>query len=235
VLLRIANCSLSYGQALAVDDVTIEMEEGSICCLIGANGSGKSSIMKAVSGLIPLKSGEIWYGDRRIDGLSAPHIVQLGIVQVPEGRRLFPYMSVMANLNLGATLRKDKVGIKRDRDRVFEYFPRLKERRNQLAGTLSGGEQQMLAIGRGLMGGPKLLLLDEPTVGLAPLLIAEVKEVVKQIHQEGIAVLLVEQNAFLALGVADHGYVLQVGKVVLGGPINELRNSDLVQKAYFGE
>ena len=234
-MLRISNCSLNYGHAMAVDDVSLEMEERSICCLIGANGAGKSTIMKAISGLIPVKSGEIWFGDRRISGMTASEIVKLGIVQVPEGRRLFPHMSVMANLNLGATLRKDKGGIKRDIDKVFEYFPRLKERRNQEAGTLSGGEQQMMAIARGLMGNPRLLLLDEPSVGLAPLLIAEVKQVVKNIHEDGIAVLLVEQNAFLALGVADKGYVLQVGKIVLAGPIDELRNSELVKKAYFGD
>ena len=235
MLLRIANCSLSYGHALAVDDVSIEMEEGSVCCLIGANGAGKSSVMKAISGLIPVRSGEIWYGDRKISGMTAPEIVKLGVVQVPEGRRLFPHMSVMANLNLGATLRKDKDGIRRDREKVFEYFPRLVERRNQEAGTLSGGEQQMLAIARGLMANPKLLLLDEPSVGLSPLLIAEVKRIIKNIHADGIAVLLVEQNAFLALGVAQKGYVLQVGKVAVAGPIDVLRDSELVQKAYFGD
>jgi branched-chain amino acid transport system ATP-binding protein len=229
------NCSLCYGHALAVDDVSIEMEEGSICCLIGANGAGKSSIMKAVSGLIPLKSGEIWYGDRKLSAMTAPEIVKLGVVQVPEGRRLFPHMSVLANLNLGATLRKDKAAIKRDRDRVFEFFPRLADRRNQHAGTLSGGEQQMLAIARGLMANPKLLLLDEPSVGLSPLLIVEVKEIIKSIHADGIAVLLVEQNASLALGVAHKGYVLQVGKVAVSGPIEELRDNELVQRAYFGD
>ena len=235
MLLRVENCSIGYGHALAVDNVSIEMEEGSICCLIGANGAGKSSIMKAISGLIPLKSGEIWYGDRKISGMTTPEIVKLGVVQVPEGRRLFPHMSVMANLNLGATLRRDKAGIKRDKERVFEYFPRLADRRNQAAGTLSGGEQQMLAVARGLMADPKLLLLDEPSVGLSPLLIAEVKRIIKDIHTDGIAVLLVEQNAFLALGVAQKGYVLQVGKVAVAGPIDELRNSELVQKAYFGD
>jgi branched-chain amino acid transport system ATP-binding protein len=233
--LRIVNCSLSYERALAVDDVSIEMEEGSICCLIGANGAGKSTIMKAVSGLIQVNSGEIWYGEHKISGMTASEIVKLGVVQVPEGRRLFPHMSVMANLNLGATLRRDKAGIRRDRERVFGYFPRLADRRNQDAGTLSGGEQQMLAIARGLMANPKLLLLDEPSVGLSPLLIAEVKRIIKSIHEDGIAVLLVEQNAFLALGVAQKGYVLQVGKVALAGPIAELRNSELVQKAYFGD
>jgi branched-chain amino acid transport system ATP-binding protein len=234
VLLRVVDCSISYGKALAVDKVSIEVEDDSICCLIGANGSGKSSIMKAISGLVPISTGEIWFGERRIDGMHAQDIVRIGISQVPEGRRLFPYMSVQSNLEMGASTRKDKKGIKTDMERVFGYFPRLKDRRRQLAGTLSGGEQQMLAIARGLMGKPRLLLLDEPSVGLAPLLIAEVKEVVRTLNQEGITILLVEQNASLALGISDHGYVMQVGRVVLGGPIDELRQTEAVKKAYLG-
>jgi branched-chain amino acid transport system ATP-binding protein len=168
------------------------------------------------------------------NGMRPQSIVKLGVVQVPEGRRLFPYMSVLANLELGASLRRDRGAVNRDMGRVFEYFPRLKERRRQLAGTLSGGEQQMLAIGRGLMGNPKLLLLDEPSVGLAPILVAEVKEVVRSIREDGITVLLVEQNASLALGVSDYGYVLQVGQVILEGPIEELRETEVVRRAYLG-
>ena len=184
--------------------------------------------------LTPLTSGEIVFLDQRVDRMSPPDIVKLGIVHIPEGRRLFPYLTVLSNLKLGASLRKDKDGIKKDMDEVFEHFPILRDRRNQKAGTLSGGEQQMLAIGRGLMAKPKLLLMDEPSLGLAPILVDELVPVIKNINQRGISVLLVEQNIPLVLRVANRGYAIQVGKVVLEGEIDEFKASDVVRRAYLG-
>jgi branched-chain amino acid transport system ATP-binding protein len=203
--------------------------------MIGANGAGKSTVLRAISGLAPIKSGEIWFSGKRIDGLSPNQIVKMGIIHVPEGRRLFPSLSVINNLELGASLRKDKPGIKKDMDEIFEHFPRLKERRNQSAGTLSGGEQQMVAIARGLMAKPKLLLLDEPSLGLSPIMVDELVPIINNINQTGVAVLLVEQNIGLALRVATKGYALQVGKVVLQGDIALFKSSDVVKKAYLGE
>ena len=203
--------------------------------MIGANGAGKSTVLRALSGLAPISSGEIWFSGKRIDDVSPTQIVKMGIVHVPEGRRLFPALSVMQNLELGASLRKDKLGIKNDLDDIFEHFPRLLERRNQSAGTLSGGEQQMVAIARGLMAKPKLLLLDEPSLGLSPLMVDELVPIINNINQTGVAVLLVEQNLGLALRVATKGYALQVGKVVLQGDIDLFRSADVVKKAYLGE
>ena len=203
--------------------------------MIGANGAGKSTVLRALSGLAPISSGEIWFSGKRIDDVSPTQIVKMGIVHVPEGRRLFPALSVMQNLELGASLRKDKLGIKNDLDDIFEHFPRLLERRNQSAGTLSGGEQQMVAIARGLMAKPKLLLLDEPSLGLSPLMVDELVPIINNINQTGVAVLLVEQNLGLALRVATKGYALQVGKVVLQGDIDLFKSADVVKKAYLGE
>jgi len=224
-----------YGKATAVDNVSLEVAEGAVVTIIGANGAGKSTILKALSGLIPLTSGEIWFRDRRIDGMPIHEIVKVGLVHIPEGRRLFPQLSVLSNLKLGASLRKDRVGIKKDMDGVFKHFPVLWDRRNQEAGTLSGGEQQMLAIARGLMTKPKLLLMDEPSLGLAPRLVEELVPIIKNINQSGVGVLLVEQNVPLALQVADRGYALQVGRIVLEGDIDKFRSAKIVRRAYLGE
>jgi len=234
MLLRVKEITVHYGKAAAVDNLSLEVAEGAVVTIIGANGAGKSTILKALSGLIPLTSGEIWFQDRRIDGMEPYHIVSLGLVQIPEGRRLFPYLTVLSNLKLGASLRKDKANVKKDMDGVFEHFPILLERRDQKAGTLSGGEQQMLAIARSLMAKPKLLLMDEPSLGLAPLLVKELVPIIKNINERGVSVLLVEQNVPLALRVAKSAYALQVGKIVLEGDIDEFKDSEIVKRAYLG-
>jgi len=235
MILSIKNVSLYYGKAMALDDVSLEIAEESVVTMIGANGAGKSTVLRALSGLAPISSGEIWFSGKRIDDISPTQIVKLGIVHVPEGRRLFPALSVMQNLELGASLRKDKLGIKKDLDEIFEHFPRLLERHNQSAGTLSGGEQQMVAIARGLMAKPKLLLLDEPSLGLSPIMVDELVPIIKNINQTGVTVLLVEQNIGLALRVATKGYALQVGKVVLQGDIDLFKSADVVKRAYLGD
>jgi branched-chain amino acid transport system ATP-binding protein len=232
--LKLKNVTVHYGTAQAVRNVNAEVVEGSVTSFIGANVAGKSTIMRAISGLVRVSSGEIWFEDKRIDRLATNQIVQLGVIQVPEGRKLFPYMSVMANLRLGAYLRKDKEGISRDLEEVFKLFPQLEERQNQQAGTLSGGEQQMLAIGRGFMSKPRLLLLDEPSLGLSPILVAEIAQAIKNINKSGISVLLVEQNAGLVTQVTERCYVMEVGKVVLEGNIKELMSNKLVQQAFLG-
>ena len=234
MLLRVSNLTVHYGKAVALENVSMEVAEGSVVTLVGANGAGKTTLLRAMSGLIPATSGEIWFRDRKINGLQAPKIVEMGLVHIPQGRRLFPYLTVMSNLQLGASLRNDKVAVKQDLDNVFQHFPRLYERRNQKAGTLSGGEQQMVAIGRGLMAAPKLLLMDEPSLGLAPLMVAELVPVIKYINERGISVLLVEQNVSLALGVASQGYALQVGRIVLEGAIEKFKTSEVVKTAYLG-
>ncbi|MBC8273992.1 MAG: ABC transporter ATP-binding protein [Chloroflexi bacterium] len=234
MLLSVKHISVHYGKSVALDDVTLEVADGAVVSIIGANGAGKSTILRALSGLVPLTSGEIWFGDKRIDGMETTEIVKLGIVQVPEDRKLFPYLTVSVNLKLGASLRKDKAGINKDMNEIFERFPILAERRNQQAGTLSGGEQQMLAIGRGLMAKPKLLLMDEPSLGLAPIVVERLGEVIKNINQEGVSILLVEQNVPLALGVANRGYALQVGRVVLEGDIDKFKSAKIVKRAYLG-
>ncbi len=234
MLLEIENITVHYGKSIAIQDVSLEVDEVSVVSIIGANGAGKSTILRALSGLVPLTSGEIRFAGSQINGKSATEIVTLGIVHIPEGRHLFPYLSVLSNLKLGASLRKDKAGINKDLEEVYRLFPILRERRNQKAGTLSGGEQQMLAIGRGLMAKPKLLLMDEPSVGLAPIVIEQLGEVIKDINKRGVSVLLVEQNVHLALGVASMSYALQVGRVVLQGDIATMRSSDIVKRAYLG-
>lgn len=234
MLLRVNHIRVHYGIAIALDDVSLDLDEGSIVSIIGANGAGKSTILRALSGLTPSTSGEIWFEKKRIDGMKPHDIVKLGIVQIPEGRMLFPYLTVLNNLKLGASLRKDNAGINRDMDEIFRRFPILKERRHQKAGTLSGGEQQMLAVARGLMAKPKLLLMDEPSVGLAPLMVERIGEIIRDINQEGVSILLVEQNVPLALGVSTRGYVLQVGRVVLEGDIEKLKHSKTLKKAYLG-
>jgi branched-chain amino acid transport system ATP-binding protein len=234
MLLHVNNITVHYGTAEAVKDVTLTVSDGAVVTVIGANGSGKSSILKAITGLAPLTSGSIRLRDEKIDGLPAHEIVRLGIALVPEGRRPFPYLSVLSNLRLGAYAQKDKVRVERQLEEIFVRFPVLRRRCRQQAGTLSGGEQQMLVIGRALMAGPKLLLMDEPSVGLAPIVINGLAEVIKDIHGNGISVLLVEQNASLVTRVSTQGYVLEVGKVVLEGNIKELMANDLVRRAFLG-
>ena len=233
-MLSLRHVSVHYGKAMALDDISIEVTHKSVVGIIGANGAGKSTILRTVSGLKQLTSGDILFRDQRINGMDTTEIVKLGIVHILEGRRLFPYLSVLTNLKLGASLRKDKAGINQDMDEILERFPLLRARRNQKAGTLSGGEQQMLAIGRGLMAKPQLLMLDEPSVGLSPLMVDTVAQIVKDINQRSVTVLLVEQNIPLAFSVAKRGYALQVGKVVLEGTIDELKSLGAVKQAYLG-
>jgi branched-chain amino acid transport system ATP-binding protein len=234
MILELKGVIIHYETAEAVKNVSLEVEEGDVVGIIGANGAGKSTILKAISGLVPLTQGEIYFKNNRIDGLATHEIVNLGVIHVPEGRRLFPHMSVLANLKLGAYLRKGKAATESDLEAIFKLFPRLKERYKQKAGTLSGGEQEMLAISRGLMARPKLLLMDEPSLGLSPLLIDELANIIKGINKNGISVLLVEQNASLVTEVTNRGYVLEVGKVVLEGNIAELMANKLVQRAFIG-
>ena len=235
MLLEAKNLTVHYGKSVAINDVSLEVAEGSIVSLIGANGAGKSTVLRALSGLVPLSAGEIWFLGKRIDKMTPADIVKMGLVQVPEGRWLFPHLSVLINLQLGATIRNNKKEINEDLQKVYERFPRLWERRKQKAGTLSGGEQQMLAIGRGLMAKPKLFLLDEPSLGLAPIVVENLGDVIEDVNKEGVSVLLVEQNVPLALRVAQRGYALQIGKVVLEGDIEKIKSSDIIERAYLGE
>ncbi|WP_040950458.1 ABC transporter ATP-binding protein [Gorillibacterium massiliense] len=233
-MLQIQNIDVFYGSIHALHNVSLEVNKGEIVTLIGANGAGKSTLLKTVSGLLKPKNGDIRFMGKPIGGLSAQSIVSLGLLHCPEGRRIFANMTVEENLDLGAYLRRDKEAIKKDLDAVFQRFPILSERRKQHAGTLSGGEQQMLAIGRALMGKPNLLLLDEPSMGLAPMLVQEIFRVVKEINESGTTVLLVEQNASQALKIAHRAYVLETGKVVLSGAADELANAEEVKLAYLG-
>ena len=233
-MLSIKNLNVYYGAIHAVKDLDMEVGDGEIVTLIGSNGAGKSTTLHTISGLIKPKSGSIEYKGTDIVGIPAHKLVGQGLVQVPEGRHVFAEMTVMENLDMGAYLRKDKDEVARDKEKVFLKFPRLKERVGQLAGTLSGGEQQMLAMGRALMSRPQLLLLDEPSMGLAPLLVREIFSIIKEINEEGTTVLLVEQNANMALSIADRAFVLENGRVVLSGSAAELAASEAVQKAYLG-
>ena len=234
MLLKLSNVTVRYGTAEAIRDISIMLDEGAVVSVIGANGAGKSTILKAITGLVPLYSGEIEFSGKKINGMPVDKIIGLGIACVPEGRRLFPYMSVMQNIKLGAYLRKDKAGIIADMEEVFRLFPLLKERCNQKAGSLSGGEQQMLAIGRALMARPKLLMMDEPSLGLAPVIIDQLANVIRDINKSRISVLLVEQNAGLVTEVSQKCYVIEVGKVVLEGDIKELMANDSVRRAFLG-
>ena len=233
-MLEVKNLSVHYGMIQAVRNVNFAVNEGEIVSLIGANGAGKSTILKTVSGLIRPSEGEIVYLGENIASTSAKKIVEKGLVQVPEGRHVFPGLTVKENLELGAFLRKDKEGIQKDMEAVFERFPILKERKDQDAQTLSGGEQQMLAMGRALMSRPKLLLLDEPSMGLAPIFIREIFKIIQEIQKTGTTVLLIEQNAKMALSISNRAYVLETGSVVLSGTGQELLESDEIQKAYLG-
>jgi branched-chain amino acid transport system ATP-binding protein len=235
MLLRVKDLSVYYGKAMALENVSLEVPQGTVVTIIGANGAGKSTILKVLSGLMPSTSGEVLFDNRKIEGMEPYEIVGLGLVHIPEGRRLFPYLNVLENLKLGASLRKDREGIKLDLDEVFAHLPILRDRRKQKAGSLSGGEQMMLAIARGLMASPRLLLMDEPTLGLAPVMVLELVSVIQRINGNGVGVLLVEQNVFLALQVAHRGYVLEVGKVILEGDIKQFKDSELVKRAYLGE
>lgn len=233
-MLEVKNIQVGYGAIRALKGISFTVDEGEIVTLIGANGAGKSTTLKTISGLLHPQEGSIIFEGKDISNLQSYEIVSLGISQVPEGRRIFPQQSVLENLELGAYQRKDKKQIKEDIEKVFSYFKRLEERKNQTAGTLSGGEQQMLAIGRGLMSRPKLLLLDEPSMGLAPLLVKEIFSIIKEINESGTTILLVEQNANMALSIAQKAYVLETGKIVLSGPADELSENEQVRKAYLG-
>ncbi len=235
MFLEVRNLWVHYEKAEAVRGVSIDIGERMLATLIGANGAGKTTILRTVSGLKGVTSGEIWFQGKRIDKSAAHDIVRGGIAHVPEGRRLFPTMSVLDNLMLGAYSRKDKTEIQNDRDAIYEHFPILKERKNQTAGSLSGGEQQMLTTARALMSRPKLLLMDEPSLGLSPLMVYLIGKIVKDIIQRGVSIILVEQNARLALGLADKAYVLERGKISLEGDAKEIAEDERVKKAYLGE
>ena len=233
-MLKVENINVYYGAIHALKGISVEVKEGEIVTLIGANGAGKSTILRTISGLLRAKTGDIVFEGNPIAAVPAEDIVRKGISQVPEGRRIFANMTVEENLELGAYIRSDKKGIRQDIDKVFERFSRLGERRTQIAGTLSGGEQQMLAIGRGLMSQPRLLLLDEPSMGLAPLLVKEIFSIIKEINAGGTTILLVEQNAHMALSIAHKAYVLETGRITLSGTAKELSESEAVRKAYLG-
>lgn len=233
-MLRVEDINVYYGAIHAIKGISLNVPDGEIVALIGSNGAGKSTTLRTISGLMKPKTGRIIYEDRDISGMPAHKIVSLGLCQVPEGRHVFANMTAMENLELGAYLRKDKDGIAKDLEDVFQKFPRLLERKDQLSGTLSGGEQQMLAMGRALMSRPKLLLLDEPSMGLAPLLVKEIFNIIKEINASGTTVLLVEQNANMALSIADKAYVLETGRITLSGTAQELASSEAVRKAYLG-
>ena len=232
-MLTVENLSVRYGMIQAVRDVSFQVNQGEIVSLIGANGAGKTTILRTISGLIRPSEGNITFEGRTIEKEAPQKIVASGLSQVPEGRHVFPGLTVQENLEMGAFLRKDS-GVKEDYEQVFSKFPVLKERKNQDAATLSGGEQQMLAMGRALMSKPKLLLLDEPSMGLAPIFIREIFSIIQEIKQQGTTVLLIEQNANMALSIADRGYVLETGKIVLEGTGTELLSSESVKKAYLG-
>lgn len=234
-MLTVENLSVSYGAIKAVDNISFKVNEGEVVALIGANGAGKTTILRSISGLIDKEKGEVIFKDQPIHSLPPHQIVALGISHVPEGRRVFPLMSVRENLELGAFGRKNRKEIWADMELVYEKFPRLKEREFQPAGTLSGGEQQMLAIGRALMSRPRLLLMDEPSMGLAPMLVQQIFETVKEINKSGTTILLVEQNARMALSIASRAYVLETGEIVLEGEAGELAENPQVKKAYLGE
>lgn len=234
MLLKVEELNVYYGAIHALKGISLEVNEGEIVTLIGANGAGKSTALKTISGLLRPRKGSIIYKGRNIVGLPAQEIVKLGLSQVPEGRRIFANLTVRENLELGAYVHRNRVKITQGLEEVFARFPRLKERQKQMAGTLSGGEQQMLAIGRALMARPKLILLDEPSMGLAPILVQEIFNIIREINEQGTTILLVEQNAHMALTIAHRGYVLETGRITLQGSAGELANSEAVKKAYLG-
>ena len=233
-MLKVNNLNVHYGVINAVKNVTFDVNEGEIVALIGANGAGKTSIMHALSGLLKSTIGDIFFMYKNINKMPAHKIIAEGLAQVPEGRRIFAQLSVEDNLEMGAYLRTDKIGIERDLENIYNKFPRLKERKHQLAGTLSGGEQQMLAMGRALMSRPKLLLLDEPSMGLSPILVNEIFEIIKEINKDGVTIFLVEQNANKALSIANRAYVLETGKITISGEASDVANNPKVREAYLG-
>ncbi len=234
-LFELHNIHTYYGNIHALKGISVTVDKGEIVTLIGSNGAGKTTTLKTISGVLQPREGTITLEGRRIDRTPAHDIVALGICQAPEGRRIFPRLTTLENLEMGAFHRNDKVGIQEDIERVFALFPRLKERQSQLGGTLSGGEQQMLAIGRALMSRPNILLLDEPSMGLSPVLVETIFQIIQDIHAQGTTILLVEQNALMALQVADRGYVLQTGRIVLHDTAENLSENEMVRKAYLGE
>jgi branched-chain amino acid transport system ATP-binding protein len=233
-MLSMNNVQVNYGGSRALRGVTLKVQEGSIVVLIGANGAGKTTTLRAIIGLSPITSGEIWFLKSRIDRARSSEIVKMGLTLVPEGRRVFPFMTVSENLIMGAFCRNDRDGIKNSREEILEQFPVLKRKLRQRAGTLSGGEQQMLAIGRGLMAKPKLLLLDEPTLGLSPILVEEIERIIQRINQMRVAITLVEQNAQMALRLAHRGYVLETGRITVEGEVEELLQNKHVKEAFLG-
>ncbi len=234
-LLELSDVHTYYGNIHALKGISITVDKGEIVTLIGSNGAGKSTTLKTISGVLHPKEGTITLEGNRIDHVPPHDIVALGICQAPEGRRIFPRLTTLENLEMGAFHRTDRAGIQEDMERVFSLFPRLKERQNQQGGTLSGGEQQMLAIGRALMSRPRILLLDEPSMGLSPVLVETIFQIIQDIHAQGTPILLVEQNAHMALQVAGRGYVLQTGRIVLHDTADNLRQNEMVRKAYLGE
>lgn len=234
MLLDLQEVHVHYHKVAALKGISLHVKEGQLVTLIGSNGAGKSTTLRTISGLVRPSKGEISFAGQRIDGLSPDKIVKMGIAQVPEGRRVFPGLTVLENLYTGAFARSDKEGIERDLRNVFNHFPRLEERSKQLAKTMSGGEQQMLAIGRALMSNPRLLMLDEPSLGLAPLIVKEIARILVEINKNGVSVILVEQNAEMALELARYGYVLETGRIALHGEATELMGNEHVRKAYLG-
>ena len=233
-MLKVENLNVHYGAIHAIKGISFQVDEGEIVSLIGANGAGKTTTLHSVSGLIRASGGSVSFMDKPLNGLSADKVMKLGLGHVPEGRRVFQDLSVQENLELGAFTIKDKEFIRKEYKRVMELFPRLDERRKQLAGTLSGGEQQMLAIGRALMGHPKMLLMDEPSMGLAPILVKEIFNIIKECNNDGVTILLVEQNANMALSISDRAYVLETGKIVKSDTAERLMGDESVKKAYLG-
>ena len=234
-MLKIENLVVSYGGIEALKGISLEVPDGKIVTLIGANGAGKSTLLRSIIGLVKVASGEITYNEQKINGLNSQKIVQTGITLVPEGRRVFPNLSVLENLKIGAYMRSDNVEIEKDINWVYELFPRLKERSWQMAGTLSGGEQQMLAVGRALMCRPKLMMMDEPSLGLAPLIIKDIFRIIREINKQGMTILLIEQNANMALKIADKAYVLETGNITMHGTGSELLENPEVAAAYLGK
>jgi len=234
MLLEIKDLWVRYDLVEALRGISLNLAQSEIVTILGANGAGKSTTLKTVSGLKEPGSGEIWFREERIDGLPPHEVVRRGIAQVPEGRRIFPEMTVMDNLLMGTHLRKDSTAVKQDLEYVFTHFPILQERKNQQGGSLSGGEQQMLAMARALMSSPKVMLMDEPTLGLSPLMVCQIKEITQTINQKGVSIILVEQNAHMALSIAHRGYVLMTGKIVLEGDRQQLLNNEDVKKYYLG-
>ncbi|CUH99295.1 ABC transporter ATP-binding protein [Leisingera aquaemixtae] len=234
MLLEMKNIAVNYGKINAIRNISVAVPEGKIVTIIGGNGAGKTTTLRAMSGMLPITAGEITFEGKRIDHLPAHKVVANGIAHVPEGRRIFPDMTVEENLRTGAFLRKDADAVEEDLEDVFTRFPRLRERRTQMAKTMSGGEQQMLAIGRALMSKPRLLLMDEPSMGLAPVIVEEIAQIVEEINAKGLSVVLVEQNAELALELADYAYVLETGNAAMEGPADELHGNEHVRAAYLG-